>query len=99
MRRQYNPELDVSGLFQLMNQVEYSLGWLRDAIPYLTDDQLVEAFAYASSFSKRSWLVQAAILYEAQQRSIYGDRSLEAIARRFEISLRQAQKYALVWKA
>ncbi len=98
MRRQYNPELDVSGLFQLMNQVEYSLGWLREAIPYLTDDQLVEAFAYASSFSKRSWLVQAAILYEAQQRSIYGDRSLEAIARRFEISLRQAQKYALVWK-
>ena len=58
----------------------------------------MEAFAYASSFSKRSWLVQAAILSEAQQRSIYGDRSLEAIARRFEISLRQAQKYALVWK-
>ena len=58
----------------------------------------MEAFAYTSSFGKLSWLVQAAILYEAQQRSIYGDRTLEAIARRFEISLRQAQKYALVWK-
>ena len=98
MRRRYKSELDVPGLFQQLNQVEDSLACLQEAVPYLTDDQLVEAFAYASSFSKRSWLVQAAILYEAQQRSIYGDRSLEAIARRFEISLRQAQKYALVWK-
>ena len=98
MRRQYDPELDVPGLFQLMNQVEDSFARLREAVPYLTDDQLVEGFAYAVSFSKRSWLVQAAILHEAQQRSIYGDRSLQAISRRFEISLRQAQKYALVWK-
>ncbi len=42
--------------------------------------------------------MEAAILYEAQRRSVYGDRSLEGIARRFEISLRQAQKYALVWR-
>jgi hypothetical protein len=42
--------------------------------------------------------MEAAILYEAQRRSIYGDRALESIARRFEISLRQAQKYALVWR-
>ncbi len=98
MRRRYNAELDVPGLFQLLNQVEDSWARLQEALPYLTDDQLVEAFAYATNFSKRSWLVQAAVLYEAQQRSIYGDRSLEAIARRFEISLRQAQKYALVWK-
>lgn len=98
MRRRYNAELDVSSLFQLLNEVEDSLARLGKAVPYLADDQLVEAFSYASSFSKRSWLVQAAILYEAQQRSIYGDRSLEAISRRFEISQRQAQKYALVWK-
>ena len=58
----------------------------------------MEAFIYASSSGKRSWLVQAAILYEAQQRSVFGDRSLEAIARRFEIGLRQAQKYPLVLK-
>ena len=50
------------------------------------------------SIGKRSWLIQAAILYEAQRRSTYGEHSLEAIARRFEIGLRQAQKYALVWK-
>ena len=98
MRRHYNPQLDPSDLFQLLNLVEDAIARLQEAIPYLTDDQLVEAFAYASSLSKRSWLVQAVVLYEAQQRSIYGDRSLEAIARRFEISLRQAHKYALVWK-
>ncbi len=98
MRRHYNPQLDPADLFQLLNMVEDAIARLQEAIPYLTDDQLVEAFAYAASFSKRSWLVQAAVLYEAQQRSTYGDRSLEAIARRFEISLRQAHKYALVWK-
>ena len=58
----------------------------------------MEAFNYAAGFGKRSWLVQAAVLYEAQERSIYGKQSLEAIARRFEIGIRQAQKYALVWK-
>ena len=86
------------GLFEQMNQVEEFLSRLSQSLPYLADDQLVEAFAYASSYGKRSWLIQAAVLYESQQRSIYGDQSLEAIARRFEISLRQAQKYALAWK-
>jgi hypothetical protein len=81
-----------------MNLADDTLCQLREALPYLSDDQLVEAFNYASCFGKRSWLIQAAVLHEAQQRSIYGDRSLEAIARRFEIGLRQAQKYALVWK-
>ncbi len=98
MRRFYSTELDVPGLFQQLNQVEEFLSRLSQSLPYLADDQLVEAFAYASSYGKRSWLIQAAVLYEAQQRSIYGDQALEAIARRFEISLRQAQKYALAWK-
>jgi len=98
MRRVRNPGLDVPALFHLFNLAEHSMSQLLDALPYFTDEQLVEAFAYARSFGKRSWLVQAAILYEAQRRSTYGDRALEAIARGFEISLRQAQKYALVWK-
>jgi hypothetical protein len=58
----------------------------------------VEAYGYSRSMGKRSWLIEAAILYEAQQRSAYNDHALEGIARRFEISLRHAQKYALVWK-
>ncbi len=98
MRRLYNPEMDAPSLFQILNVAEDSLSRLCEALPYLTDDQLKEAFTYACSFGKRSWLVKAAILYEAQQRSSYGDRTLEAIARGFGISQRQAQKYALVWK-
>ena len=98
MRRLYNSDLDTPSIFQNLNVAENSLTQLFNVMAYLTDDQLVEAFNYASNFGKRSWLVQAAVLYEAQQRSIYGKQSLEAIARRFEIGLRQAQKYALVWK-
>ncbi len=98
MRRLYNPDLDTPSIFQNLNEAEDSLAQLFDVMAYLSDDQLVEAFNYANSFGKRSWLVQAAVLYEAQQRSIYGEQSLEAIARRFEIGIRQAQKYALVWK-
>ena len=98
MRRLRNPDLDVPLLFQQLNATEALVNSLLQALPYLTDEQMVEAFGYANSFGKRSWLLQAAILYEAQKRSIYGYRTLEAIARRFEISLRQAQKYALVWK-
>jgi len=98
MRRLYQPDLDTPSIFQSLNVAENSLSQLFQVMAYLSDDQLVEAFNYATGFGKRSWLVQAAVLYEAQQRSIYGKQSLEAIARRFEIGIRQAQKYALVWK-
>jgi hypothetical protein len=98
MRRVSSPDIDVPAVFQVMNIAEYSISQLLDSLPYFTDEQLIEAFGYATSFGKRAWLVQAAILYEAQKRSTYGDRALEAIARGFGISLRQAQKYALVWK-
>ena len=96
MRRLYNRDCDVPTLFQLLNLTDESLSQLYQGLPYFTDDQLVEAFAHAGPLGKPSWLTQAAVLYEAQQRSIDGDRTLEAIARRFEISRRQAQKYALV---
>jgi len=98
MRRRHKPDLDIPSIFQSLNVAEDSLNQLFQVMAYLSDDQLVEAFNYAAGFSKRSWLVQAAVLYEAQERSIYGKQSLEAIARRFEIGIRQAQKYALVWK-
>ena len=98
MRRFTNGSVDASSLFQILNLAESSLSALHQALPYLTDEQLVEAFGYAKSFGKRSWLIQAAILYEAQKRSTYGEQALVAIARRFEIGLRHAQKYALVWR-
>ena len=97
MRRLHNPGVDVPSLFRLINLTEETLGKLHEALPFFTDEQLVEAFGYAASFGKHAWLVQAAILYEAQKRSTYGERTLEAIALRFGIGLRHAQKYALVW--
>lgn len=83
--------------FQVLNLSSAAFDNLIQHLPHLTDEELVEAFHYAKSFGKKAWLIQAAILYEAQQRSVYGEHTLEAIARRFEIGQRQAQKYALVW--
>jgi hypothetical protein len=98
MRRLHAPDFDAPSFFQLLNLMDGSLTDALAQVPYLDDEQLVEAFRASRTLGKRSWLLQAAILYEAQRRSVYGERSLEAIARRFEISLRQAEKYALVWR-
>ena len=98
MRRLSNPSLDVPAMFQILNSAQDSLSRLSEFFTYLSDEQLVEAFAYASSFGKRAWLIRASILYEAQQRSTYGDNAVESIAKTFGISRGQAWKYALVWK-
>ncbi len=98
MRRHYDHDFDPAVFLDLLNRLDASLDQAVHLVRYLDDDQLVEAFRGARSLGKRAWLLEAAILYEAQRRSVYGDRSLEGIARRFEISLRQAQKYALVWR-
>jgi hypothetical protein len=98
MRRLTNPDIDRPMLFQLLNLTADSYARVLDALPFLSDEELIEAFGYARSFGKQSWLVQAAVLHEAQARSIYGDQALAAVARRFDISLRQAEKYAAVWQ-
>src|SRR5215208_2552021 len=85
MRRLRDADLDAATLFRALTLIEASFAQVVDVLPYLSDDELVEAFASALTLGKRAWLVQAAILYEAEQRSTYGDRSLEAIARRFDI--------------
>jgi hypothetical protein len=98
MRRLRDATVDPPKLFQLLNLAADSYSHVLDALPYLSDEELVEAFGYARSFGKHAWLVQAAVLHEAQARSIYGDQTLAAVARRFDISLRQAEKYAAVWQ-
>src|SRR2546425_9174704 len=98
MRRFNTRDFDCASFFVFLARLERSLNEAVGVIPYLDDEQLVEAFRASRGFGKRSWVLQAAILYEAQRRSIYGDRSMEAIARRFEISLRQAEKDASVWR-
>jgi hypothetical protein len=70
MRRLYDPEVTLSALFQVLNVAEDSLKCIYHVVPYLADDQLVEAFTYACSIGKYAWLMQSAVLYEAQQRSI-----------------------------
>ncbi len=62
MRRLSNPDVDPLSLFQILNLAEDSLSRLLEALPYLSDDQLKEAFTCACSFGKRSLLVQAVIL-------------------------------------
>ena len=98
MRRLLSPYHDATEAFQWLNLAEASVEQMIHDLPRLSDDQLVEAFRYAASLGKRAWLIQAAIMYEAEQRSIYGAKNVEAIARGFEISRSQAYKYALVWK-
>jgi hypothetical protein len=98
MRRFANPGIDVPELFAFLNLSADAIQHLEHAVKFLDDAALVEAFAYARAFCKHAWLVQAAILHEAQARSIYGEETLIAVARRFEISLRQAEKYAAVWE-
>ena len=98
MRRHCLQGFDPAAFLDLLNHLDASLDQAVHLVRYLDDDQLVAAFRCARSLGKRAWLLEAAILYEAQRRSVYGDRSVEGIARRFEISLRDAQKYALVWR-
>jgi len=98
MRRLYRPDFDPSEYLATFNRLESLIGGAIDLIPYLDDEQLAEAFRGSRSFGKRAWLLQGAILHEAQLRSIYSDGLLASVARQFEIGIRQAEKYALVWR-
>src|SRR5439155_8550277 len=49
-------------------------------------------------WGKRRGSWRLPFLYEAQRRSVYGEGMLVGIARQFEIGVRQAEKYALVWR-
>ena len=98
MRRASAQNFAPSALFQLLNFMDRSLVEALSLVVYLEDDQLVEAFRASRSLGRHAWMLQAAVLHEAQRRSIHGDRSVEAIARAFEISLNMAEKYARVWR-
>jgi hypothetical protein len=98
VRRQYDPAFDPAIFFQRINLLESDLDSILPDIPYLTDEQLVELFQQLRGVDKRTWKAQAAILYEAKQRSIYGDRAWEAMGRSFGIGWRQAYNLARVWQ-
>ena len=98
MRRYCDPNFDAGRFLGALNLMESSLVAALGGVIYLNDEQLVEAFQASRSIGKRAWLIQAAILYEAQRRSVYGDQTVKAISRCFGISLNMAEKYARVWR-
>jgi len=97
LRRLSDPDFDASQYFQELNLVESQMNAIVRGVPYLTDDQLVDLFGYLRSLDQRTWKAQAAILWEAKQRSVYGDRAWEAMGRSFGIGWRQAYNLARVW--
>ena len=98
MRRHYAPDFNASTYFQSINVLEANLEALLPGIPYLTDEQLVELFHQLRDVNKGAWKAQAAVLWEAKQRSVYGDRAWEAMGRAFGIGWRQAYNLARVWQ-
>ena len=97
-RRLFDPDFNPSVYFQELNTLEAGLDDLVQGIPSLTDDQLVDLFSYLRTFDHRTWKAQAAILWEAKRRSVYGDRTWEAMGRSFGIGWRQAYNLARVWE-
>ncbi len=97
-RRLFNPHFSAPGYFQELNLLEDRFEDLLQGIPYLTDDQLIDLFSYLRSLDQHTWKAQAAILWEAKRRSVYGDRAWEAMGRSFGIGWRQAYNLARVWE-
>jgi hypothetical protein len=98
VRRRYDPGFDASDYIQGINVLEANLEALLPGIPYLTDEQLVEVFQQLRGVGSGAWKAQAAVLWEAKQRSVYGDRAWEAMGRSFGIGWRQAYNLARVWQ-
>jgi len=96
-RRLYKPGFDPPAFFAALNLLETQQEYILNHVPYLTDEQLVELFAYLRSIGRQAWLAQAAVLWEAKQRSVYGEHTVEAIARRFDIAYRTAAEYIQVY--
>lgn len=97
-RRRFQQGFSPSGYFQELQSLEQGFDQLLRGIPYLADDQLVELFGELRTFDQRTWVAQAAICWEAKQRSVYGDRAWEAMGKSFGIGWRQAYNLARVWE-
>lgn len=98
VRRLYDGTFDASAFLHQLTMAETSLEQLVKDVPFLSDEQLVELFAYLRGVGRQAWRAQAAVLWEAKQRSVYGEHSVEAIARRFDIAYRTAAEYIQVYE-
>src|SRR5687768_14787322 len=97
VRRLFNPAFDPSAFFAKINLIELDLDALLPDLPYLADERIVELFQELHEGGKGAWKAQAAIVWEAKQRSIYGDKAWEAMGRTFGIGWRQAYSRARFW--
>ncbi len=97
-RRHYDPGFQAPAYFARFQTMEQGLSELLFGIPYLTDEQLVELYQSVGSFDRGAWKAKAAILWEAKQRSTYGDKAWEAVGKTFGIGWRQAYNLARVWQ-
>jgi HNH endonuclease len=97
-RRHTDPSFQAAAYFAELQYLDDGLRQLILGIPYLTDDQLVDLFGELRALDQRTWMAQAAILWEAKRRSVYGDRAWEAMGRGFGIGWRQAYNLARVWE-
>ncbi len=97
-RRRFSPAFEPGAYFHDLQLLEERLQALVRGIPYLTDDQLVELFHELRAFDQRTWMLQAAICFEAKQRSVYGDRAWEHLGKSFGVGWRQSYNLARVWE-
>ncbi len=98
-RRRYDPDFSPGAYFRQLQSLEDGFGQLLDGIRFLADDQLVELFGELRGLDQRTWVVQAAVCWEAKQRSVYGDRAWEAMGTSFGIGWRRAYDLARAWEA
>ncbi len=97
-RRAYDSQFDAPAYFHRLTLLDLELDSVMSGIPYLTDEQLVELYASLRGLGKTAWKAQSAILWEAKQRSVHGDRAWEAMGRTFGIGWQYAYKLARVFE-
>src|SRR3989304_9628664 len=96
-RRLFNRDFSAPQYFQDLNLLETQVDALVQGVTYLTDDQLVDLFGFLRGLDQRTWKAQAAILWEAKRRSIYGDRAWEAMVRSSGMGGGRSNNRAGVW--
>jgi len=80
--------------------VDGFFGALHDAIPRMTDDELIATYAQAEQMGRLSWQVQAHCLAEAKARKAYqNDGGIQAVAGGFQLHKTVASKRIRVWEA
>jgi len=80
--------------------VDGFFGALHDAIPRMTDDELIATYEQAQQFGRLAWEVEAHCLWVAKQRKAHhNDGAIIAVANGFQVHKTVASKRIRVWAA